>query len=65
VGATPLPYPVLGDLLSPLRRAALAQDRIDLMSLWAGQAAPLARHRRASDLFESLVAGTDAILGRG
>jgi hypothetical protein len=35
------------------------------VSLWAGQAAPLARHRRARDVFEALVAGTDAILGAG
>ncbi|MET0552655.1 MAG: nitronate monooxygenase [Vicinamibacteria bacterium] len=62
-GPAPLPYPVQGDLLSPLRRAALAQDRADLVSLWAGQAAPLARHRRARDVFEALVSGTDAILG--
>jgi nitronate monooxygenase len=64
-GIPPLPYPVQGDLLSPLRREALAQDRTDLVSLWAGQAAPLARHRRARDVFEALVAGTDAILGAG
>lgn len=60
-----LPYPVQGDLLSPLRRAALAQNRTDLVSLWAGQAAALVRHRSARDVFEALVAGTDAILGAG
>ena len=59
----PLPYPVQGDLLSPLRREALARNHTDLVSLWAGQAAPLARHRRARDVFEALVSGADALLG--
>lgn len=60
--AAPLPYPVQGDLLSPLRREALAQNRTDLVALWAGQAAPLARHRRAADVFDALVSGADALL---
>jgi nitronate monooxygenase len=59
----PLPYPVQGDLLAPLRREALARNRADLLSLWAGQAAPLVRHRRAQDVFAALVAGTEALLG--
>jgi nitronate monooxygenase len=59
----PLPYPVQGDLLAPLRREALARNRADLLSLWAGQAAPLVRHRRAQDVFAALLAGTDALLG--
>jgi nitronate monooxygenase len=59
----PLPYPVQGDLLSPLRREALARNRTDLVSLWAGQAAPLSRHRRAPEVFDALVSGAEALLG--
>lgn len=55
----PLPYPVQGELLAPLRREALARNRTDLVSLWAGQAAPLVRHRRAADVFDALVADAD------
>ena len=61
--AAHLPYPVQGDLLSPLRREALARNRTDLVSLWAGQAAPLVRHRHAREVFETLVSGAAALLG--
>jgi nitronate monooxygenase len=57
-----LPYPVQGQLVGALRERAIALGRLDLISLWAGQAAPLVRHRRASALFDELVAGTQAIL---
>jgi nitronate monooxygenase len=63
-GPRPLPYPVPSELLAPLRAAALARNRIDLVSLWAGQAAPLLRHRSARDLFAALVEETTAILAR-
>jgi len=59
---TVLLYPVASDLLAPLQRAALLHDRIELMSLFAGQAAPLVRHRQAKDVFEALVSETDAAL---
>lgn len=49
-----LPYPLQNWLTGQLKRAAIAQQRGDLMSLWAGQAAPLLKHRRASDLMAAL-----------
>jgi nitronate monooxygenase len=58
-----LPYPVPSDLLAPLRREALARNRADLVSLWAGQSAPLLRHTRAGEVFGALVSETEAILG--
>lgn len=63
-GPRSLPYPVPSELLAPLRAAALARDRVDLVSLWAGQAAPLVRHRRARDLFAALVEETTTVLAR-
>jgi nitronate monooxygenase len=57
-----LPYPLQGQLVGALRERAIAQGRFDLISLWCGQAAPLVRHRRAGELFDDLVAGTQAIL---
>lgn len=56
------PYPVQQWLVGRFREAALAAGRADLMSLWAGQAAPLLRHRRARPLFESLVAAVDELV---
>ena len=55
------PYPVHAWLTAQLRKAALAANRTDLISLWSGQAAPLLRHRRARDLLESLIAEVDAL----
>ena len=59
---TVLPYPVPSQLLAPLRRAAVARERSEMMALFAGQGAPLLRHRRAKDVFEALVSETDATL---
>ena len=55
-------YPARSWIVAPLRAAALAQGRHDLISLWAGQAAPLCRHHKAKDLFDSLVKETDELL---
>jgi nitronate monooxygenase len=53
------PYPVHAWLTAKLRSAALAAGRTDLVSSWSGQAAPLLKHRRARELFASLVLETD------
>jgi nitronate monooxygenase len=55
-------YPAHSWIVAPLRAAALAQGRYDLVALWAGQAAPLCRHRKASELFASLIKETDELL---
>jgi nitronate monooxygenase len=49
------PYPVQGWLTGRLREAALKAGRTDVVSLWSGQGAPLLRHRRAGELFDSLL----------
>jgi len=55
-------YPAQSWIVAPLRAAALAQGRQDLIALWAGQAAPLCRHHKASELFASFVRETDELL---
>jgi nitronate monooxygenase len=57
------PYPVHAWLTAQLRAAALAAGRADIISLWSGQGAPLLKHRRARELFESLVAETERARG--
>ena len=54
-------YPAQSWALAPLRAAALAQGRTDLINLWAGQSAALVRHRTADELFASLVRETEEI----
>lgn len=57
-----LPYPLQGELVSALRAEAIKQDRLDLIALWAGQAAPLVRHQDAATLFAALLADTARVL---
>jgi nitronate monooxygenase len=52
-----LPYPVQNWLTAQLKRAAIAQGRADLMSLWSGQGAPLLRHHKVADLMQALTTG--------
>lgn len=56
------PYPVHAWLSAKLRPAALAAGRTDLISLWSGQGAPLLKHRKARDLFASLVREADVAM---
>jgi nitronate monooxygenase len=57
------PFPAQGWLVGNLRAAATAAGNADLMSLWAGQGAPLARGGSATELVAALEAETDAVLG--
>ena len=50
-----LPYPVLNALTAPLRRAAAAAGRGDLLSEWCGQAAGLVRPQPAAQLVARLM----------
>jgi nitronate monooxygenase len=54
------PYPLQNWLTGALRAAAGAAGRPELRSLWAGQAAGLARRRGAADLMAALVADVEA-----
>ncbi|WP_276483483.1 NAD(P)H-dependent flavin oxidoreductase [Paraflavitalea pollutisoli] len=59
-----LPFPVQSQFVSSLRKAAVEQERWDLVFFWSGQAAPLLKHRRAAALMGSLVEETDMIMER-
>ena len=51
------PFPVQNWLTGKFRAEAAARGNTDLMSLWAGQAAPLIRHRNAADVLAELTQG--------
>lgn len=53
-------YPVQNALTGDMRRAAAQQDRMDYMSLWAGQGAPMARALPAAELVATLASELDA-----
>ncbi|HEY5225117.1 MAG TPA: nitronate monooxygenase [Microbacteriaceae bacterium] len=56
------PFPVQGWLTGYLKREAAATGNRDFTSLWAGQGAPLIRHRTAAALVEAITHDVDAIL---
>lgn len=55
------PFPAQNWLTGGFRAAAARRDQGDLLSLWAGQAAPLVRHDDARDVFDELRAGVPAV----
>jgi nitronate monooxygenase len=55
--ATVAPFPVQNWLTGRFRPQAAAQGNTDLMSLWAGQSAPLLRHGTAAEVLAELLAG--------
>lgn len=56
--APTLPFPAQNALTGPLRSASAKTDNPDFVSLWAGQAAPLARELPAAELVARLQAET-------
>jgi nitronate monooxygenase len=53
----PLPYPLQCCFTVPIRRHAAEQQLGEYLALYAGQAAPLIKHRRAGELMTCLIAG--------
>jgi len=53
------PFPVQSWFMAQLRPAAVKAGRTDLVSLWAGQAAPNLRHHTAGTLMDALIADLD------
>jgi nitronate monooxygenase len=58
-----LPFPLQTTLMSSLRKAALAQQKWDMVLFWGGQIAPILKHRKAADLMRSLLEETTGLLG--
>lgn len=58
-----LPFPLQSTLISSLRKAALAQQKWDMVLFWGGQIAPILKHRKAADLMRSLIEETAGLLG--
>ena len=56
------PYPIQSWFSGHLKGPAVRQGRWELMALWAGQAAPLIRHRRAREVIDHLVREVERLL---
>ena len=59
-----LAFPAQNALTGPLRAASAKAGNPDFVSMWAGQAAPLAREMPAAALVAALAAETEAALDR-
>lgn len=46
--------------MSPLRKAALDQEKWDMILFWGGQIAPILKHTKATELMHSLIEETTA-----
>ena len=50
-----LPFPLQTTFMSPLRKAALDQEKWDMILFWGGQIAPILKHTKAKELMHSLI----------
>lgn len=55
-----LPFPLQTTFMSPLRKAALDQEKWDMVLFWGGQIAPILKHTKAKELMHSLIEETTA-----
>ncbi|PZX93312.1 nitronate monooxygenase [Flavobacterium aquariorum] len=58
--ANVLPFPLQTTFISPLRKAALDQQKWDMILFWGGQIAPILKHTKANELMRSLIEETSA-----
>ena len=59
-----LPFPLQATFMSHLRKAAIEQQKWDLLLFWGGQIAPVLKHRKAAVLMKVLVDETTEILSQ-
>jgi len=57
-----LPFPLQTTFMSSLRKAALEQQKWDLILFWGGQISPILKHTKASVLMQSLIEETSKIM---
>jgi nitronate monooxygenase len=55
-----LPFPFQTQFMSPLRKAAIEQEKWDMLLFWSGQIAPVLKYTKAGELMESILADTAA-----
>ncbi|BDU25800.1 nitronate monooxygenase [Flavobacterium sp. GSB-24] len=55
-----LPFPLQTTFMSSLRKAALDQEKWDMILFWGGQIAPILKHTKAKELMDSLIEETTA-----
>jgi nitronate monooxygenase len=62
MSADPLPFPLAGGPLTPLRAVTEKAGKGDFQPLWSGQAGALSRERSAADIARSMLDGAARLL---
>jgi nitronate monooxygenase len=57
-----LPFPLQTTFMSSLRKAALEQQKWDMILFWGGQIAPVLKHSKSTALMKSLIEETTRIM---
>jgi nitronate monooxygenase len=57
-----MPFPLQAQFMSHLRKAAIEQEKWDMIIFWSGQIAPILKHNKASVLMQSLIEETSKII---
>jgi nitronate monooxygenase len=57
-----LPFPLQTTFMGPLRKAALEQQKWDMILFWGGQIAPILKHTKATALMQSIIEDTTKIM---
>jgi len=55
-----LPFPLQTQFMSHLRKAAIEQEKWDMILFWGGQIAPILKHTKAAELMRSILEETTA-----
>lgn len=55
-----LPFPLQTQFMSHLRKAAMEQEKWDMILFWGGQISPVLKHTKAGELMKSIVEETTA-----
>ena len=58
-----LPFPIQTTFMSSLRKAALAQNKHEMVLFWSGQIAPILKHKNSKDLMQSLIEEAGKLMG--
>jgi nitronate monooxygenase len=58
-----LPFPLQTQFMSHLRKAAIEQEKWDMILFWGGQIGPVLKHRKAGELMKSILEETSAYFG--
>jgi nitronate monooxygenase len=55
-----LPFPLQTQFMAHIRKAAIEQEKWDMILFWGGQIAPVLKHKKAAELMNALIEETTA-----